>query len=113
MKEDCKETIEKMSPRLLSICKEVDNLREMLIQKNHDYGASAFESPCLFPGLNPKIAILIRMSDKINRLQTLSDERFSRQVADETFDDTIRDLAGYCILYLAAVEKEHNETVKN
>lgn len=84
------------------IRREIDKLRDLLISKNRDYGASAFESPSLMPGLTPTAAILVRMSDKINRLQTLSRERITRQVASETFDDTIRDLAGYCILYLAS-----------
>ena len=110
---ETKNPSETPSPILASICLEVDKLRDLLVSKNRDYGASAFESPSLLPGLMPNAAILVRMSDKINRLQTLSHERVTRQVASETFDDTIRDLAGYCILYLAAVEKEHNETVKN
>lgn len=100
-------------PILASICLEVDKLRDLLVSKNRDYGASAFESPSLLPGLMPNAAILVRMSDKINRLQTLSRERITRQVASETFDDTIRDLAGYCILYLAAVESGQNETIKS
>lgn len=89
------------------IRREIDKLRDLLISKNVDYGASAFESPSLMPGLTPTAAILVRMSDKINRLQTLAARSGEGLVKDETFDDTVRDLAGYCVLYLATKELRH------
>ncbi|MBQ9372158.1 MAG: DUF1599 domain-containing protein [Thermoguttaceae bacterium] len=81
----------------------IDALRELLVAKNHDYGSSAFESPLLLPTMKPETGVLVRIGDKIKRLQTLAR---NSQYVDESFDDTIRDLAGYCILYLACKETD-------
>lgn len=92
-----------------AIQEQIDALADLLARKGADYGGSAFESPTLAPLLSSKTSILVRMSDKINRLQTLAVRNANwtnYHVKDETFDDTIRDLAGYCILYLAANEKK-------
>lgn len=86
----------------------VDKLKYVLLCKNRDYGNSAFTTPALLPNLPPASAILVRLSDKIARLQTLADQDYRAQVADERFRDTIVDLAGYAVLYLAATEE--NET---
>lgn len=81
--------------RIETIC---ENLKETLIKKNKAYGQSAFKSPLLMPNIRAGSAILIRMSDKIERLTALQNGEDDN---GETFDDTILDLAGYCILYLA------------
>lgn len=93
---------------LKRIEKVVDKLKYVLFCKNRDYGNSAFTTPALLPNLPPASAILVRLSDKIARLQTLADQDYRAQVADERFRDTIVDLAGYAVLYLAATEE--NET---
>lgn len=70
---------------------------ELLLRKNHDYGASAFKSPILQPEMPPRTAIRVRMSDKIQRIMTLIQQE--SQVKDESIDQTIDDLGGYCILH--------------
>ena len=82
---------------ILAIYDEIAHLRDTLTSKNKDYGSSAFERPYLHPHL-PTDAILIRMSDKVNRLHNIMQ---NNAVCDETIDDTVLDLAGYCILFLA------------
>ena len=72
---------------------ELDNLYSLLMKKNASYGASVFQPPILCPGLPPRVALLSRMSDKINRLFS------GGAIEGETFDDTLRDLAGYIVLY--------------
>jgi hypothetical protein len=71
---------------------------ELLLQKNHDYGSSVFKPPVLAKNLELGSAILVRMSDKISRLESLQNR--TGEVV-ESFDDTIRDLGAYCLLYLA------------
>lgn len=72
----------------------------MLIRKNIDYGSSVYKPPCLAPHLDPGMAMLVRMSDKVERLVKLLGNEEAAMVAEST-DDTMRDLAGYLILYLA------------
>lgn len=59
--------------------------------------------------IEPAAAILVRLGDKIERLQWLAHNRRAA-VASETFKDTIRDLAGYCILYLVATRGDNETT---
>lgn len=82
-----------------AIRNECYKLADILIKKNHDYGSSAFQSPLLNPVLSPREAIEVRMSDKIARMNQLSTD--DPEVA-ESREDTVRDLAGYCILWLLA-----------
>lgn len=84
---------------ILAIYDVIAYLRDTLTSKNKDYGSSAFERPYLHPHLPPEDAILIRMSDKVNRLHNIMQ---NNAVCDETIDDTILDLAGYCVLFLAS-----------
>lgn len=74
----------------------------LLLRKNADYGDSAFQSPILLPGTPPRDAIQCRMSDKIERLRKLIESRSS--MVNESLEDTMRDLAGYAILWLGAEE---------
>ena len=72
----------------------------MILAKNADYGGSAWRRPVLCRHLDPGSAILVRMSDKIERLLQLL-EKGQPQVVAETLADTIGDLGAYCLLYLA------------
>jgi len=71
----------------------------LLLQRKHaDYGQSAYKPPLLAPSMPMDAALLVRMSDKIQRFVRLLDN--GAQVSDETIDDTAQDLAGYLILWL-------------
>lgn len=76
-----------------------DEAKSVALKKNHDYGSSVFTPPVLSPALSADAAILVRMSDKINRLQTLMSGQCA-QVADEAAADTMRDLGTYAFLWL-------------
>lgn len=72
----------------------MNRIVNLLVNKNHDYGNSfgdqlAEDGPIVFK---------IRMKDKISRLKTLLTT--DAQVKDESIEDTIRDIIGYCILFL-------------
>jgi len=46
-----------------------------------------------------EIAFLIRIEDKLNRLETLLRNK-EIEKGDESIEDTIKDLMGYCLLEL-------------
>lgn len=68
-------------------------LHETYKAKNADYG----DSFALVRGKYSN-AILIRLNDKLNRLETLMNG--GKQHVDESIDDTLLDLANYCIMEL-------------
>jgi hypothetical protein len=76
-----------------------DEAKLLALAKNHDYGSSVFNRPILAPNMNAGAAILVRMSDKIHRLQTLLAGE-PTQVSGEAVTDTMRDLATYAFLWL-------------
>lgn len=73
-----------------------DELNETYEKKNADYGDSIGE---LYNKLGD-ITILTRISDKYNRLMNLLDPNNDREVNYESVDDTILDMANYCIIWL-------------
>lgn len=73
---------------------------DMLLRKNQDYGSSAWKPPRLAPKLAAGDAILVRLSDKLERLSTLLANQGAAKV-DESIEDTMRDAGGYFLLYLA------------
>lgn len=91
-------------------------LQAMLINKNRDYGDSVFNAPVMAPQLDPGLAIRVRMSDKIARINNLSKgfpsepgdigRNLSHQtVVNESLADTWLDLAGYAILEYVRITK--------
>lgn len=74
------------------ICKQ---LQDTLEKKNSDYGNSASNTYEKFGD----ISYLIRCTDKMNRMENLITNK-KNMVKDESINDTILDLAGYCIIWL-------------
>lgn len=79
-------------------------LQEIFIKKNTDYGNS-FEESLEKHGL---IAAIVRMEDKMSRLNTLSKNK--ALVKDESIIDTLKDLSNYALM--TAVWLEQDEDVK-
>lgn len=79
------------------ICQTLNGIYQ---RKNNDYGDS-------FAKLRNEIpnAILVRIYDKYSRLKTLIEGK-EQLVKDESIDDTLMDLANYCIMEL--VERKVN-----
>ena len=77
----------------------VDELHEIYVAKNKDYGNSFGESVDEF-GI---IAGVIRIGDKYNRLKTLA-KGHEPLVNDESMIDTLKDMANYCLLTIIELE---------
>lgn len=71
-----------------------EEMLDIYSKKNKDYGNSFERSLDEFG----KIAYIVRASDKMERIKALADTE--NLVKDESFDDTVRDLANYCVMYL-------------
>ena len=71
------------------ICNELTNTYEA---KNHDYGDSFKKVRDAYPW-----AIFVRLHDKLGRLEVLSK---SDAMVDESIEDTLKDMANYCIMEL-------------
>lgn len=79
-------------------------IADTLSRKNHDYGDS-------FAKIYEKygdLSSLIRLTDKIGRLETLASGKEAK-VLDEPLVDVYKDIAGYCILTLAIKLKLQGE----
>jgi hypothetical protein len=79
-------------------------LIDTLLRKNADYGNSAHTPPLLAPDCTSEQGLRVRMSDKLMRITQLVQR--PAQVADEAIEDTILDVAGYCLLYLTLPKPE-------
>ena len=75
-------------------------MADVYAAKNHDYGNSFARLRERYP-----ISILIRLFDKLNRLETLLTDECVK-VKDESIEDTLLDLANYAIMEL--VERKMN-----
>ena len=72
----------------------LDNMQRVVRDLNADYGDSFAQVREKYPN-----AILIRLNDKLNRLETLMNGA-EQHVNDESIEDTLLDLANYCIMEL-------------
>ncbi len=87
-----------------------DTLNIIYRQKNHDYGDSFAKVRSVVPN-----SILVRLMDKLERLKTLLGKGEQAQVTDESIDDTLMDMANYCIMELVERRLERyelNEKIK-
>lgn len=82
------------------ICREI---HEMYIKKNADYGDSVGE---LYKKLGD-ISFLTRISDKYNRLMNLMTSEGEQNY--ESIEDTIQDMANYCIIWLMEREMKKED----
>jgi len=79
------------SPTQDLIARTCDMLKAMLLEKNRRYGNSALDPVRVLSKASPREQILVRMDDKISRLQ--------RGTGPEA-EDVWLDLAGYIVLLL-------------
>ena len=79
----------------------VQSLNELYASKNSDYGDSFGET---YRKLGI-ISALTRISDKYNRLISLATKpEEERKVKDESIQDTLLDMANYCIMTVIEME---------
>lgn len=85
-----------------------DRQYDTFCRKNHDYGNSFEESLDQF-GI---VASIVRMSDKMKRLESLTDESKTQQVGSESLLDTLEDLSNYAAMtacWLRGVQDEDGD----
>lgn len=82
----------------------VDHMSDTYRAKNSDYGDSVGDTYNKFGD----ISFLVRISDKYNRLVSLTNNEQNQQVQDEKLEDTILDLANYCVLWLIERQLKNN-----
>lgn len=76
------------------ISQECDNIKELLLKKNKEYGNSAFTPQRIFSKSSPIEQIKVRIDDKLSRL--------ANEVEKEIKEDTCEDLIGYLIILRVA-----------
>src|SRR5690348_764635 len=79
-----------------------EKARGIMKQKNHDYTDGSVDPFANFRmstlvGIDPRIGLLLRVMDKIKRMQTFTNKG-TLAVADEGFNDAIEDVINYMIL---------------
>lgn len=97
------ETLNKKAEIHKTLCNE---LYRTYVAKNHDYGDSFGESFKEF-GIT---SAMVRLSDKWNRLKTLSKQDEKAMVQNESIKDTLLDMANYCLMTL--IELSANKEVE-
>lgn len=80
---------------------------ELLKRKNTDYGNSYNETRREFG----PTAFLLRINDKFARLKTLTNQQ--AQVNDESIEDTLKDIIGYCTLELKYLRQKSQPVDKS
>jgi hypothetical protein len=92
--------------------KACDQLISITKEKNADYAGFSDDDPfanfrmCEKLGVTDSVTgFLVRMSDKISRVNTFS-KSGKLMVKDESVKDTLFDLANYCILLAGFIESE-------
>ena len=102
-KEDLFKFMEEKTTKMVVVCK----------QKNNDYtGANQspfanFEKIGHFGG-SIEWGFLTRMSDKFSRICSFA-QNVELQVKDESVEDTLVDLANYCLLFAAYLKSKREE----
>ena len=82
-----------------------DEMHNIYIRKNRDYGSSVTDTYEKF-GLT---SFLVRLSDKLNRVTNLTLNTKDNLVKDEKIQDTLMDLANYSILALIELEMDKDK----
>ena len=90
--------VEERVKKHMEVCTGLNNL---YARKNHDYGNSFAQQR-----LRRKDSILVRLYDKYLRIEQLMNSE--AKVKDESIEDTLLDLANYCIMEVVEryIEKE-------
>ena len=78
-----------------------ESMKNLLLEKNKNYGDSATNPANVFSSGSAVDSICARIDDKLMRIQNVG-------VNDET-EDTLSDLIGYLILYKVALIKEKKD----
>jgi len=83
-----------------------DDIKELLLYKNQQYGDSALNPSRIFSKASPVEQLLVRIDDKLNRIK-----KGAGLIA--TDEDVIQDLIGYLVLLKITLNKEKNQGEKS
>ena len=93
-------TMTKTQEEIALVC---EDIKELVLYKNKQYGDSAL-NPCrIFSKANAVEQILVRIDDKINRIH-----QGAGLLGED--EDVIQDLIGYLILLKIAFKRQQKET---
>ena len=96
-----------MKSRLMLHSELCDDIHRLYVDKNTDYGDSFQKVRAKIPN-----AILVRLNDKLNRLESLMEkDEEERKVKSESIDDTLMDIANYALLEM--VERRWDEQIED
>ena len=76
-------------------------MKAVFAKKRADYGPTSEET---FEKFGP-VSMVIRMHDKLGRLDNLLGKNHTPLVKDESAEDTLLDLANYCLITLLELHK--------
>lgn len=86
----------------------LDSMHKLYITKNSDYGDSVHDTYMKY-GID---SFLVRMTDKLNRVYSLTRKNSVQKVNNEKIEDTLLDLANYSILALIELKEDDNNGSK-
>ena len=82
-----------------------DRMCKTFAAKRNDYGASTADTYKRYGA----VSLLVRMRDKLNRLDSLLVNNSNVHVLDESVEDTLFDLANYAIIAILEIAKHELE----
>jgi len=99
-----------LHPASLRFLDAVEEVRQIHLSKSEDYGSMTdplanIRNGARFVGIEPWRGCMVRLSDKVTRLET-----FNRtgKLRHETVEDTLIDLAAYALLALTLYREEND-----
>ena len=100
---DNEESQKNMTGTQIEIACVCDDIKELLLYKNQQYGDSALNPSRIFSKASPVEQLLVRIDDKLNRIK-----KGAGLVA--TDEDVIQDLIGYLVLLKISLKHQEAET---
>jgi hypothetical protein len=88
------------------IKKTMNDVTELLLRKNRDYGSSFRRRGIVAGTLDAKSKLLVRIDDKLERLCNLMAKGSDGEVSDESVADTATDLIGYFVLLKILIDED-------
>tara|TARA_R100000458_G_C8256855_1_gene232852 strand:+ start:628 stop:942 length:315 start_codon:yes stop_codon:yes gene_type:complete len=102
---DNEESQKNMTGTQIEIACVCDDIKELLLYKNQQYGDSALNPSRIFSKASPVEQLLVRIDDKLNRIKKGAG-------LISTDEDVIQDLIGYLVLLKIALNKEDSHGEK-